>query len=239
VNGTDSGFVGDFPALNSTSITFVYFAGNALDGSIKEPLKVSLLRELHLDRNLLNGSLPVSLGLANSNLSWNSFTEFNVSFNRLTGSLPPAFNGLRSLQVLSLNNNGLSGALPDFQLMNAVIEFRGYRNFFNVCQSDPHLSYTPSYRSCNVKDNIPFGACNCTEFFDGYCQADTSCAAPGTAPFSLPPGEAPTPIRPTPAAGGEEPIESPEAAVPVGIAVGIHSSSLLLPLLLIALVSSM
>jgi hypothetical protein len=230
VNGSYCSFTGDFPHLNNTEINSVYFSGNILDGTIKAPLMVGSLQYWTMDQNGLRGSLPASLGNSSDNLYWGNLRHFNVSFNRLTGTLPPMFNNMAQLRSLGLNNNGFYGALPDFQLLNDVQQFEGHTNFFNVCQSDPHISYTGmSMETCSAFDNLFPGACHCPEFFETVCQVDTVCPAPGFVPITVPLGEAPTPIRP--------PSLVPQSSVgggPVGAATSSKNPSVVSALVVLA-----
>ncbi|KAL7190213.1 hypothetical protein ACSBR2_022489 [Camellia fascicularis] len=61
------------------------------------------LEYIDLHSNLLQGSLPVPP---------NTTIVFSISNNKLTGEIPPLICGLRSLAVLDLFNNSLSGLIP-------------------------------------------------------------------------------------------------------------------------------
>ena len=85
---------------------------------------------VHLEDNMLNGSIPLSLGI-NTNLidvrlSWNNFTGllphylghnhrmriFMASHNNIEGGFPDSFNDMYQLRVLNLGHNLIHGQFP-------------------------------------------------------------------------------------------------------------------------------
>ncbi|KAK9116007.1 hypothetical protein Sjap_014954 [Stephania japonica] len=106
---------------------------NQLFGSI--PLDIGSgcrsLKLLNISMNLINGSVPESLGnltsLVSLDLSWNklqgqiplglcqskSLKYLSLAGNKLTGDVPSNLGQLQSLEVLKLSSNSLSGEIPE------------------------------------------------------------------------------------------------------------------------------
>ncbi|CAN8254628.1 unnamed protein product [Cochlearia groenlandica] len=91
---------GKFPLLVKLSLR-----NCGLQGSIPDLSSIKDLSYLDLSWNNLTGTIP------ESKLSDN-MTTIELSYNNLTGSVPQSFSELGSLQLLSLENNSLSGFVP-------------------------------------------------------------------------------------------------------------------------------
>lgn len=141
---------------------------NNLHGSI--PLELSSLNSLmslDLHNNQLSGGLDPALlalsSLTTIDLSSNSFSGFipwqpndtlpllkivehvNLSHNQLTGPLAPAkFASVfaEKLKVLDMSYNQLSGSLPDFEFVIALVILRLSNNFFTGAVPPTLLSAT-------------------------------------------------------------------------------------------------
>jgi Leucine-rich repeat (LRR) protein len=196
VNASFCSFTGNVPALTSR-VYELYLSGNLLAGTIQPPVSSQSLRAFDVSQNALHGEIPSAFGDSSGSFDWSSLTTFNVSYNRLTGTFPSNLNRLVNLVRLGLNNNGLSGALPDFSQLSNVSHFEGHTNFFSICQSNPKFaSGSLTLQNCSVVNNLYPGACHCPSFVQGLCQADLTCPSPDYVPVNVPLGEAPTPIRP-------------------------------------------
>jgi len=80
---------------------------NRLTGCIPPTIKnYVILEEVHLQGNLLNGSIPTELG------ELKNLRTVDLSFNALVGPMPSWSAPLLSLQGLLLSNNHLSGNIP-------------------------------------------------------------------------------------------------------------------------------
>ncbi|KAJ1439951.1 Serine/threonine-protein kinase, active site [Sesbania bispinosa] len=94
--------------MNLSNIQVLELAGNNLGGKLPHTigdLPTSLL-QLHLDDNLIYGSIPPNIG----NLF--NLTLLNFSSNLLNGSIPPSLCQMSRLERIYLSNNSLSGEIP-------------------------------------------------------------------------------------------------------------------------------
>ncbi|KAF5749489.1 leucine-rich repeat transmembrane protein kinase [Tripterygium wilfordii] len=94
--------------VNSSNFQELELAGNGLGGTIPSiigDLSAKLV-QIHLDDNLIYGSIPLQL----SNLV--NLTLLNLSSNLLNGSIPPELCRMRKLERVCLSNNSLSGEVP-------------------------------------------------------------------------------------------------------------------------------
>jgi hypothetical protein len=103
---------GDIPFLGYLySIYELDLKHNLLNGSIPSSIGdrsvgVSVLRYLSLDNNQLSGSIPSSLG------DHSLVSYLGLGNNHLSGEIPSGFGDLSTLVYLSLENNLLSGQIP-------------------------------------------------------------------------------------------------------------------------------
>lgn len=104
---------------------------------------------ISLVRLKLTGSLPNSLNqLA-------ALRTFNVSGNRISGSIPP-LSGLINLQVLELSRNELSGAIPSLTGLLSLTEFKVNTNL--LTGPLPSLAGLGNLAVINVSHNLLSGA---------------------------------------------------------------------------------
>ncbi|KAK9073474.1 hypothetical protein SSX86_007798 [Deinandra increscens subsp. villosa] len=112
----------------SGSLSDINLSDNELLGAIPEAFGTfSNLKTLDLMNNGLKGDIPSSF----RNLS--RLRELHLSGNNMDQDLPSLFDNLpvRSLQVLDLYGNQLSGSLPDFTTFSALTELHLARNQLN------------------------------------------------------------------------------------------------------------
>ncbi|KAI3506151.1 hypothetical protein L1887_28507 [Cichorium endivia] len=105
----------------SSSLTDIDLTENELLGAIPEAFgTIKNLQTLHMSNNRLEGGIPSSF----RNLS--NIRELFLYGNNLNQDLPSFFDSLsrRSLQVLDLSANKLTGSLPDFTTFTALKELR-------------------------------------------------------------------------------------------------------------------
>lgn len=74
---------------------------NLLQGTLPKRLRCPALRILTLDNNQLEGSLPADLFAADSD----NLETISLSFNKLSGRLPSSFRFPSKLQMLYLGDN--------------------------------------------------------------------------------------------------------------------------------------
>lgn len=105
---------------------------NSLYGSFPQALAdIASLNKLDISENQVTGSVPIfgSKDLLEVVLGSNSFTGkipdtgfaslhhpnlvwLDLSFNKLSGSIPPAIASMEDLEILELSNNNLTGSIP-------------------------------------------------------------------------------------------------------------------------------
>jgi hypothetical protein len=216
-------FTGGIPAINSTYIQTLILSDNALDGSIGPIIMGAAVQYFLVDRNLLTGPIPASIGTPSTGFV--GLRQFDVAYNRLTGSIPPSFgNILGDLEVLSFNNNGIGGLLPNLALAYDLEIIRGHNTNIRLCDVNPGI---PNVDSCTLYDVNGFGSCGCSSWYT-RCTTNSTCPAPdyvaepeSTAPSSAPtpiatPGSTPNPPPGTPPAGSNPTSSSPSGIIEPG-----------------------
>ncbi|KAL8252283.1 hypothetical protein R6Q59_035976, partial [Mikania micrantha] len=100
-------FIGGIPSvINSlASLKVVSFAGNALNGSLKNDgfCKLKNLHELDLSSNIFDGKLPECFNRLSS------LQFFDISSNQFTGVLMPLITNLTSLEYVDFSSNKFEG----------------------------------------------------------------------------------------------------------------------------------
>ncbi|WCJ39261.1 Leucine-rich receptor-like protein kinase family protein [Euphorbia peplus] len=94
---------------NSPRLNFLAIDGNLLQGTIPESIGnlSKNLTKLYMGENQISGQIPATIG----NLS--SLTLLNVSYNSISGPIPEEVGQLKNLQELTLAGNRISGQIPD------------------------------------------------------------------------------------------------------------------------------
>lgn len=152
------------------SLLDLNLSSNSLNGSIPSDLShLNALMSLDLHNNQLGGEIDPALlalsSLTTIDLSSNKLSGFipwqpndtlpllrivehvNLSNNQLTGPLAPAkFSSVfaEKLKVLDMSDNQLSGNLPDFEFVIALVTLRLRNNFFTGAVPPTLLSATLS-----------------------------------------------------------------------------------------------
>ncbi|TXG64058.1 hypothetical protein EZV62_011052 [Acer yangbiense] len=144
----------------SSNLVDLDLSSNNLQGAIPDYVFSNMTSLLHLDLgyNQIVGPLTKSFG----NLC--SLKTLSLAFNNLTGNLPQIFSYLSgcskpTLETLLLNDNFLSGSLPDFTIFSSLRELKVQRNKLNGSfpKSFRHLSHLTilSLESNNLVGSIP------------------------------------------------------------------------------------
>lgn len=111
-----------------THCKFLKLNWNRIHGLIPKTMRRLVeLEQLHLYSNALEGNLDMQTLQSLTNLQ-----SLNLSFNRLSGCLPDAFENLVHLREINLAGNKFTGALPDSMRHLLELEtLKLYSNNFN------------------------------------------------------------------------------------------------------------
>jgi hypothetical protein len=91
---------------NHTSLQVLHIMGNGLSGTLEQLSTASLMNVLAIGTNAMSGSLPV-------NFQTKSYLQFDVSFNKLSGTLNEQLSIASDTAVYNVNGNRLSGEIPE------------------------------------------------------------------------------------------------------------------------------
>ncbi|KAG2666986.1 hypothetical protein I3760_15G091400 [Carya illinoinensis] len=113
------------PSLgNFSKLFWLDLAENMLTGSL--PISTSMApgldllleaRHFHFNKNKLSGPIPAKLFSSNMALRHILFDG-----NKLSGSIPPTIGLVKSLTVLRLDRNALTGSVPDLSNLTKIVE---------------------------------------------------------------------------------------------------------------------
>ena len=113
LNLSNNRLAGSIPETlgNLTGLSHMDLSSNALEGVIPASLStlVSVVG-LTLQQNRFSGTLH---GLLSESSVWHQMQHLNLSFNLLSGAIPPTIGNLSGLSSLDLRANHLGGAIPD------------------------------------------------------------------------------------------------------------------------------
>ncbi|GLT86661.1 hypothetical protein SLE2022_047840 [Rubroshorea leprosula] len=155
-----SGYVPDWFWKMSPQIVFLSLRSNKLCGELPRSLKFQSYSSVDLSFNLFEGPIPLFSGVCTLSLKSNSFSgpipanfcdamlnldTMDLSKNYFNGSIPSSINKLEKLQVLSLENNELSGKIPSMNRLNKLwtLDLSNNNLFGNIpsslCSQSPLL----------------------------------------------------------------------------------------------------
>ncbi|XP_042033883.1 probable LRR receptor-like serine/threonine-protein kinase At3g47570 isoform X3 [Salvia splendens] len=136
---------------NLKNITLIQAQINALRGSIPHSIfNLSTLKVLSLSFNHLSGRLPPNIGLSLVNLE-----ELYLSSNRLTGEIPTTISNASMLTSLELNNNSFTGSIPHFDNLRSLEVLRLWGNNLTGADSpDQELTFLSSLTNCPYLETL-------------------------------------------------------------------------------------
>ncbi|KAF3579584.1 hypothetical protein DY000_02034992 [Brassica cretica] len=142
IDFSDNRIKGNLPRLTS-----VFVPNNSITG-FKGPMDVlvnSSLKNLDIEKNCFEGAIPI-LPL--------SINFFEASYNRFTGSIPLSICNYRSLTLLKLSNNNLTGPIPQCLSNLTAVSLRKNNLEGNI----PEAFYTgASLQTLDVGHNLLTG----------------------------------------------------------------------------------
>ena len=95
-----------------TNLTWVDLSWNHISGSLPAEFgNIKNIEVLNMAWNKLEGTLPSELGNMNSN-GYAELTEFNFAHNELEGTVPSELGQLSALRMYDVSFNKLSGSIP-------------------------------------------------------------------------------------------------------------------------------
>ncbi|CAM8918984.1 unnamed protein product [Rhodiola kirilowii] len=152
--------------LRLMNVEFVDLSSNLLYGEISGNLSsfVYTARHVNLSRNGLSGGFFREESI----LTFQNLAVLDLSYNQLSGSLPP-FGSLRYLQVLRLGNNQFTGTIPEELLESSMplveldLSVNGFTgsvyeiistslNILNLSSNGLSGPLPSSFRKCSVVD---------------------------------------------------------------------------------------
>jgi len=162
-----------------TNLVRAYIGINRLDGTIppfgSTAYPMPKLRSLHIDNNLLRGTLPASLGnltelrtlpiygcrftgtIPPSLGNLKSLIKFEAYDNRLSGTLSPELAGMQNLERFDVFQNKLTGTVPpEFGSMSSLLQLMLYNNQLTGT-IPPELGDMGSLRYLNLWGNALTG----------------------------------------------------------------------------------
>ncbi|KAK1628387.1 hypothetical protein QYE76_002702 [Lolium multiflorum] len=138
---------------NLTNTKHFHFGVNQLSGTIPSQIFSSHMKLIHLliDNNNFSGRIPSTLGLLNVL----EVLRFDNNY-QLSGPVPSNINNLTKLAEFHLENNQLSGPLPDLTGMNSLSFVDMSNNSFNASDDPSWLTALPSLTSLYL-ENLDIG----------------------------------------------------------------------------------
>ncbi|PWA52170.1 serine/threonine/dual specificity protein kinase, catalytic domain-containing protein [Artemisia annua] len=139
---SQNNLTGSLPVSNGTTpgldmlinTKHFHFGNNQLDGDIQFRLFNSRMTLIHLlfENNRLKGPIPSTLGLVKS------LEIVRLDRNALSGDVPSNFNNLTNATELYLSNNQLTGPVPNLTGMNSL-------NYVDLSNNDFEQTKIPSW----------------------------------------------------------------------------------------------
>lgn len=246
-------FDSEIPAVPANMIaTTVNFQNNMLVGTIPSSFsRFGSAANIIFDNNMLSGNLPTSFnGFKNNNANvtisaknnaldapipdlfagMDNLVKLDLSGNKITGTFPPSLGNLPRLRVLLINNNQMSGPLPDISGSAALVQFNGGGNQFCGCWINKALYATRTTFGCFLagssfccEDNAPnqcadvWSCTNCSKLYSVDCSDPAGTF--GQVPCTYDPNKQPPIIPPVYVAPQFVATPRPPASTTTGIVI--------------------
>ena len=158
-----------------SNLTYFSFPFNEIRGTIPDDVNVTLhgLKKLNMEGNLINGTIPTTIGLLGD------LTSLSFGENNLVGTLPSELGLLQKLTSLKLFNNILSGNIPT--------ELRNLQNLMVLNLAGNNFTGSPAIGICDL---IP-ASLGCNESLPFSSESTTQPTVRLTAPPLHRPGSVP------------------------------------------------
>ncbi|GFZ15822.1 receptor-like kinase 902 [Actinidia rufa] len=152
-----AGLAGEIPINsvgNLTSLINLSLRGNSLSGPLPSDLSsCTELQRLNLQGNQFSGEIPATLfalrNLVSVNLAWNGFS----------GDISTGFNNFSKLRILYLENNHLTGSIPDLNNLSGLREFNVSHNNLNGSIPSSLKRFSSESFLGNSLCNLPLASC--------------------------------------------------------------------------------
>ncbi|KAK1260543.1 hypothetical protein QJS04_geneDACA001977 [Acorus gramineus] len=159
-----SGSVESFSGCLGAHLETLTIEGAKLDGRLSDQLlsQFSKLKTLDLNGNLLNGSIPASIG------KLLSLTELNLGRNKLSGIIPSSIGQLSELERLDLSSNYFEGVVSEvhFAKLTKLKFLYLSSNLFTFRVSS---QWVPPFQAVDIR----IGSCHLGPDFPAWLRSQT------------------------------------------------------------------
>ncbi|XVF79033.1 hypothetical protein PTKIN_Ptkin14bG0187000 [Pterospermum kingtungense] len=163
-----SGLSGPIPIIDSLeNLTYIVISDlNGAEAKFPQLSNLAQLQRLVLRSCNLIGELPASLG------EFTKLKSLDVSFNRLSGTIPTCLSALKvSLNYLFLTGNNFTGAVPEWMRETEEHFDLSYNNFTDTGASDCQENGGPNYFASISRMNNS-GIVPCLKLESSNCPAE-------------------------------------------------------------------